>query len=268
MLFSSFLFLIYLLLYCDRANAYSSINIEFVFIHKVAPPEITDPRDPIWAIFRNVPPGECCIPHRAELLHPHEDLDSILYGSTGFSVLRAGQLGFGWGAPSRSSRYEDVRCAGNPLVRVAGPNQLPFDPWDEQGGYITTPPNAVEQDIPALPNEILFAASWIDLRTRFPPSSADIRWLQWQGVKGLIWGSGRWNAASEGVPFPRNRKRDGAGRHLNGWSGRGTAFLQAPVRWRRPDLYVVNGTNYTGVADGVYRAADGRVLNLTEPRVV
>ncbi|KAL8656156.1 MAG: hypothetical protein Q9210_000441 [Variospora velana] len=232
-------------------------SIEFVYIHRVQP-EAIDPRDPVIAICRSIPPGECCIPLRAELLAPHETLDSFDYGATAFSTLLPGQLGFGWGAPS--SNYEDIRCgAGNPTLRLVGPNRMPFDPWDEDGGYITQPPGGAFAERPSTPQGIVFAASWIDLRRRFPPNSADTRYLQWQGVRGLIWGSGRWTAESQGVPFP---KRDRT-QTLSPQTPHGTAYLQAPARWRHPDLYRINGTNYTDSGDGVYRAEDRRSLNFT-----
>lgn len=233
-------------------------SIEFVYIHRMTPGQF-DSRDPVIAICRFIPPGECCIPHRREFLHPHENLDSINYGATGFSVLLADQIGFGWGA--RGHNYEDIRCgAGNPILRFAGPNQVPFDPWDDEGGYVTHPPGGLLSEEPTTPDRIVFAASWIDLRRRFPPNSASSRYLQWQGVRGLIWGSGRWTFESQGIPFPK-RDRTQA---LNSWATRGTAYLQAPTRWRRPDLYSINGTNYTDSGNAIYRAEDGRSLNLTE----
>lgn len=231
-------------------------SIEFVFVHRLPPGEI-DSRDPVIAICQFIPPGDCCKPHRPELLMPHENLDSIHYGATGFSVLMAGQIGFGWGATG--SNYEDVQCgAGNPILRLAGPNQFPWDPWDDEGGYITHPAGGVLAAEPSTPATIVFAASWIDLRRRFPPDSADSRYLQWQGVRGLIWGSGRWTAESQGVPLPRRHRV----RVMNSWSPHGTAYLQAPTRWRHPDVYQINGTNYTAF-DGIYKAEDGRVLDLS-----
>ncbi|KAL9014900.1 MAG: hypothetical protein Q9173_000455 [Seirophora scorigena] len=221
-------------------------SIEFVYLHRLQPATgaAIDPRDPVIAICRSIPPGECCMPRRSEILAPHENLNSIDYGTTGFSALLPGQLGFGWGAPS--SNYEDIRCgAGNLLLRLTGSSSWPYDPRDEYGGYIIHIPGAAFAVTPNEPQDIVFAASWIDLRRRFPPNSADR--------------SGRWTDESQGVPFP---KRDSA-RILTSQAPRGTAYLQAPRRWRHPDLYRINGTNYTDSGDGVYRAEDGRFLNMT-----
>ena len=232
-------------------------TIEFIYIHRVQPGEL-DPRDPVIATCHFIPPGECCIPHSDALLGPHENLEGIDYGATAFITLLAGQIGFGWGSPGPN--WSDIRCGnGVPILRVPGPTEMPFDPWDDAGGYVTLPPGGNMADEPSTPSKIVFAASWIDLRTRFPPNSADTRYLQWQGVKGLIWGSGRWTDESQGIPFP---KRDHT-RVVNSWAPHGTVYLQAPTHWRRPDLYRLNGTNYTKAGEGLYEAADGRFLNLT-----
>ncbi|KAI4127358.1 MAG: hypothetical protein LQ338_003234 [Usnochroma carphineum] len=233
-------------------------TIEFVYIHRVPPGEM-DARDPVIARCHSIPPGVCCIPHRSGLLLPHENLDNIEYGATAFIVLQPQQLGFGWGATGPN--YQDIRCdSGSPILRLAGPNAMPFDPWDEAGGYTIYPPGGNLAEEPATPDKIVFAASWIDLRRHFPPNSADARYLQWQGVRGLVWGSGRWTAESQGIPFPKRDRTEA----LDSWAPHGTAYLQAPKRWRRPDLYSINGTNYTGSGDGIYKAGDGRSLNLTD----
>ncbi|KAL8829988.1 MAG: hypothetical protein Q9170_005945 [Blastenia crenularia] len=149
--------------------------------------------------------------------------------------------------------------AERPILRVADPTEQPFDPWDDEGGYITLPVGGAQGEQPGTPGTILFAASRIDLRRRSPPNSADSMYLQWQGVKRLIWGSGRWTAESEGIPFPKRHRSQ----VLNSWASHGTAYLRAPTRWKRPDLYSINGTNYTEFSNGVYKADDGRFLNLT-----
>ncbi|KAL8968128.1 MAG: hypothetical protein Q9183_002609 [Haloplaca sp. 2 TL-2023] len=236
------------------------------FIHRVPPGAAPDPRDPVEALCLDIPPGECCIPHAEQLLGPLENLEMIEYSCTAFDQLLANQIGFGWAA--QGSRYEDIKCQGNPLFRQPGPTDIPFDPWEPGGGYIITPDGADElmptAEGPGTPQTVAFAASWIDLRTRFPPGSAETAWLQWQGVRGLVWGSEKLDLSSGPVPFPSFLKRDGRKR-LNSWALQGTAYLQAPARWRRPTLYRVNGTNYTISGDGIYRAMDGTSLNLTTP---
>ena len=40
------------------------------------------------------------------------------------------------------------------------------------------------------------------------------------------------------------------------------AYIRPPVRWRYPDLYEINGTNYTKVGVEGYRSSDGASLDL------
>lgn len=121
----------------------------------------------------------------------------------------------------------------------------------------------------AAPETLVFAASWIDLRTRFPPDSKASRYLAWQGVKRMVWGTeGVWSAASDGIPFPKRkgrRKREQL--RLNGWTERGEVTIATPMRWRYPELYEVNGTEFRDAGNGVYRSGDGRMFNLTSGEV-
>lgn len=236
---------------------YHHLTIDLVFMHR-APSGSTDPRDPVQAFCNGIPPGECCKPHRDEILGPHENLESIEYSATGFATLMQNQIGFGWAA--QGNRYEDIQCAGEPIIRLSGPNQIPFDPWDDSGGYIVTPPGGNMFEESGTPQSMVFAAAWIDLRTRFPASSAETRWLQWQNVRGLVWGANKLDLHHGPVPFP---KRNQETQRLNSWASTGTAYLSAPARWRRPDLYRINGTNFTDSGDGLYRAEDGRTLSST-----
>ena len=71
-------------------------------------------------------------------------------------------------------------------------------------------------------------------------------------MNGLVWEKNKWSAASGGVPSSRLVKRE----RLNGWAQRGMACTRPPVRWRYPDLYEINGTNYTKVGVEGYRSSD------------
>ncbi|KAI4193870.1 MAG: hypothetical protein LQ350_008104 [Teloschistes chrysophthalmus] len=257
-MFATILCLTAVFLVWHATATYHHLTIDIVFIHW-APPGLTDPRDPVQAICNGIPPGECCKPHRDEILGPRENLESIEYSATGFATLQQNQIGFGWAA--QGNKYEDIKCEGEPILRLPGPNELPYDPWDiGGGGYILTPPGGNFAEEPSTPQSVVFAASWIDLRTRFPASSLETRWLQWQNVRGLVWGANKLNLQQGPLPFP---KRDQQTQRLNSWASTGTAYLSAPTRWRRPDLYRINGTNFTDSGDGVYRTEDGRTLNLT-----
>lgn len=255
MMFSGLLILTAFLLF-RTATAAHYLKIDFQFIHRMSL-ETTNVLTPVEALCHGLPPGECCIPHRQELLRPSENLESIEYSAVGFTRLLENQIGFGWGASGPN--FDDIKCQGEPLFRLPGPNEIPFDPWEPDGGYTITPPGGLEAKHPSPPQIIAFAASWIDLRTRFPPSNAETRWLQWQNVRGFVWGANKLDLQSGAIPFP---KRDRTKR-FNSWTPTGTAYLQAPARWRRPDLYRINGTNYTDSGDSVYKAVDGRFLDIT-----
>ena len=193
----------------------------------------------------NIPPGECCKPH-AEILSTLRGFGSTTVMT---SWLQASQLAAAWTAGASSTLYSNViECAGIPAVRYFGPGIL-----------LRTVPALEDFRFDADHEELLFAASWIDLRTRFPPGSSETRYLQWQGVRGLIWGKNTWSAASDGIPFPKRA----LGQSLNDWSPHGTAYIQAPGRWRYPTLYSVNGTNYTAFDNGLYASLNGKTLNLT-----
>ena len=202
--------------------------------------------DRVEAVCTAIPPGECCKPSQEAL----PTLHGIAFSSSQISGLLQGQFAAGWGAKGRN--YEDIpTCTGAPILRVYGPTYalryhppLPVDSMDMPIGE---------------PHEIIFAASWLDLRTRFPPDSATARYLQYQGVGGLILGKDRWSAASDGIPFPKRSRAQ----KLNSWAPHGTALITTPSRWRYPDLYIVNGTNFTESGNGSFRSLDGSILDLT-----
>ena len=69
--------------------------------------------------------------------------------------------------------------------------------------------------------EMFFSANWVDLRTRFSFNSAAIRYLQFQGMKGLVGGQSIWSVNPAGISFP-NRDRT---QRLNSWAPSGTARI-------------------------------------------
>ncbi|KAI4089325.1 MAG: hypothetical protein LQ344_005457 [Seirophora lacunosa] len=153
---------------------------------------------PVEARWNDVAPGTCLKPsppllptllnHRAAELR--------------FFHLRHAQLGAGWPATT-FSRHDIIECTGAPLVRVLGP--APAGAVDDAIAVYTPPWGTMEE---GTFSNVVYAASWVDLRVRFPPDSKGSRYLQWQGVKSAVWGWGSWSAASDGVPFPKKRKGD------------------------------------------------------------
>lgn len=205
-------------------------------------------RDPVSAICLNISPGTCCKPHEGAILPAPETLYDYDSSYVSFTGLQVQQLGAGFAATSND--FEGIGCTGAPLIRLFGPSDEAQEIYHPDGR------------LPA-PNTMVFAASWVDLRTRFPPDSAATRYLQWQGVKNMVWGSDTWSATSNGVPFPRTRKREREQVRVNRWSEKGQVTISTPRRWRYADLYEVNGTEFQTGEDGVFRSMDGRVFNLT-----
>ncbi|CAF9938200.1 hypothetical protein IMSHALPRED_000716 [Imshaugia aleurites] len=127
------------------------------------------------------PPGFCCQPDPdfATSLH---DFDS---GVTTFYGLQNQQMGFGWSAIGPDPDFDLPECTGLPILRISGP--APNWGQPDPGQYVHNP-SGNYHFVDGTPQSVVFAATWIDLRTRFPPDSADARYLQWQGVKGAVWG--------------------------------------------------------------------------------
>ena len=98
------------------------------------------------------------------------------------------------------------RCSGRPMLRYHGPTGGSDDnvviynpPWGEWIDVVT-------------PQMVVFAASWVDLRTRFPPDSTASRYLQLQGVKGLIWGKAYMERRIRWIPFSKGEETEYFGR--------------------------------------------------------
>ena len=201
----------------------------------------------------DLPPGECCKPH-PDFFSDHDPIRDSSISVTG---LLFDQIAAGWSAtwaPVAGTNFRNpdtIECSGAPVRRFFGPGTWweATDHGDWERYYSWEAPR----------EEMIFGASWVDLRTRFPPDSKWARYLQWQGVNGRGWGRNTWSAASGGVPFSRLVKRE----RLNGWAQRGMAYIRPPVRWRYPDLYEINGTNYTKVGVEGYRSSNGASLDLT-----
>lgn len=185
---------------------------------------------------------------------------------TTFSPLYFSQLGAGWAASG--PKYEHIGCNGIPILRVPGtvdgvvgekvvPDRM-YDDEDEETGS---------------PESIVFSASWVDLRTRFPVASEGMRYLAWQGVKRMVWETNALTVESGGVPLPRKEKRgfgegevrvEKRGRReiVGGWLPVGEVEVGTPRRWRYPSVYEINGTRFEDAGDGNFRSKDGRVLEL------
>ena len=207
--------------------------------------------DLVRATWPNVAPGTYCIPDRSALPFLGLMTDSVIQ-VTGLQIQ---QFAAGW--PTTGPYHADiVNCTGEPVERFHGPGEwlrhIIYDSSDEEddGTGVSDPRSA---------QAFIMAASWIDLRTRFPASGKESRYLALQSVKRLVLGKDLWSAASDGVPWARRRmvKRGTMNGRLNEWAEQGTAYIGAPVRWMYPARYEVNGTNYTRGEDGNYTSEKG-----------
>ena len=219
----------------------SAVDITLSFLYRDLPQAHIPPsRSRVTYECEDIPAGECCKAHsQITATLRHVGTSTSIAGT-----LRADQMVAGWSVSM--SNPTSFECVGRPIARYFGP-----------GIWVYSVPSATDVRFDADIHELIYAASWVDLRTRFPPGSSETRYLQWQGVRGLVWGKNTWSAASDGIPFPKRN----IGLRLNDWAPRGTAYIQPPSRWRYPSLYSINGTNYTASENGVYISRDGRTLN-------
>ncbi|KAL8936943.1 MAG: hypothetical protein Q9216_004674 [Gyalolechia sp. 2 TL-2023] len=201
----------------------------------------------VTARWYNAPPGSCCKPHSSQL----PSLQYHRAGETKFSGLRQNQFGAGWAAAGYANN-DIINCIGAPILRVFGPGA-----GDDDSIVVYNPPWGEAEE--GTPQNVVYAASWVDLRLRFPPDSAGTRYLQWQGVKRAVWGTDTWSAASDGLPFPK-RKRSGWIDRLNKHAQQGMAYISSPPRWIYPDAYTINGTEYAHQGNETYVSRLGEVL--------
>ncbi|KAL8655768.1 MAG: hypothetical protein Q9226_002912 [Calogaya cf. arnoldii] len=159
--------------------------------------------DQITAHWSSFPGGTCCEPSPQQL----PTLQHSLAGGTIFHHLRHNQFGAGWAATGLANS-DIIDCISAPILRVFGPGTEDVD-----SDAVYNPPWA--EEIQGTPQNVVFAATWIDLRERFPPDSAGSRYFAWQGMKGAVWGRYTWSVGSNGVPFPKTRKRREEGRVLD-----------------------------------------------------
>ena len=126
-------------------------------------------------------------------------------------------------------------------------------------------------------------ASFLRLPPRVPPDGRESVWLGVEGLRGFVWGGGKWFAAGSSgkldmLPKRKKRREQGFSEEFppgpqiskNRSLFRGGRFrARAPERGRYVDWVVVNGTNYTlhggGGRELVYSSDSGSVLdfNLT-----
>ncbi|KAL9598614.1 MAG: hypothetical protein Q9219_004359 [cf. Caloplaca sp. 3 TL-2023] len=235
-----------LLLICPFPSL--QVDIKLHWYHN--PLRVLVDRDPVSAICTGILPGVCCQAHENVILPPGETLYDYLVSQVSFTGLQFSQFGAGWRASN--PRYSGIGCTGRPLVLVYGPTV---------GEVTETRPDGL---LPA-PDNMVFAASWTNLRVKLPPDDATSKYLMLEGVKDMAWGKDSW--AVSAVKFPMHRKRQRQKPKLNDFAIQGQAVIETPSRWRYPDVYELNGTEYRNSGDDVFRSESGRILNVTSGKV-
>ena len=180
---------------------------------------------------------------------PSLSLFDYSYSDLRFTPLLPNQLGAGFAATG--SEYGGIGCRNVPIARIFGPS-IPG------AGYIGPPRGSAPH-----PTNLVFAASWIDLRVTVPPTPAELQSLKLQGVMELLVGLNRWSTGGDGIVPRRKRKKRNGMERLNSFAKQGTAYIRPPSLWRYADTYNVSGVVYHEVDHGVFESEDGRVLNVT-----
>lgn len=226
------------------------VSISLMWLHQTR-----NERDPVTAMCTDIPPGECCKPHIQVILRGTELLSAYGRSDVAFTPLLPNQFGAGFAAAN--SFYGGIGCTGLPIVRVFGPSAY--------GAGYTGPPRGSSPHS----TNLVFAAEWINLRVPRPPSTIDLDLLRLQGVRELTSGPDKWStdgrvgSVGSGMP-PWKRTRHNE-RRLNSFVSTGTAYIQAPTRWRYADTYNISGKVYHDAGDGLFTSDDGSMLNLTSP---
>ena len=213
--------------------------------------------DPTYLVYQrcyNLNPGECCRAFPVAFTH---FFDPFYPATADWSGLLPTHVAAIWG------QRDTIRhCSGTILDTRPGPGS-----WHYQGRGEQQPKGA----------------SYIRLPAGLPPvDEGNVDWLLAEGMLGFVWGGGRWfagghqgsiNPVPRSIPGAAVDPPEGKRRLKRGGivsAQKGTAYVQAPRKWRWPDSVHVNGTEYSnaGRGDLRYESADGRPLplNLTASR--
>lgn len=196
-------------------------------------------------ICEDIPPGICCI---AITFGNYCYFNPFNPTSVRFDNLLVNDVATIWGLRNGIPDPDPIRdCSGTLIETRTG----------MVGSWYYPAPGA----------QRAYGASYIRLPLKLPPDKSESRWLELEGMLGLVWGGGKWFAqgaetvVGQGVGLRKRRK--GGRRIVTG--AEGTAYLRGPQLWRWPDHIVVNGTRYSSLDTGGlrYRSADGAVLDMT-----
>ena len=199
-------------------------------------------------------PGQCCTA-------PQTSFRSYSAHVVSFMGLRPLHIAAIWRSRVHSAGQLDFStsytgCSSEVWRSRPGPGSWTWEMWGE--------PDVAGSLTPAT------GASYIDLPTALPPDEKVSRWLDAQGILGLVWGGGKWfsgPAASrllgyDGSTSPKDRRRRDFRSSLGG-----TLYAGRPHHWVFPTYIDVNGKRYfseNGSDARVYKDLSGMLLNLTQ----
>ncbi|KAL8803013.1 MAG: hypothetical protein Q9182_003439 [Xanthomendoza sp. 2 TL-2023] len=198
----------------------------------------------------NLPPGECCIKPRGLIIDP---------GFVYFADLENLDIAFVWSDRRLSWWRTTDGCSGIPFRSQVGGPTWNYK-WANRNPFLESQGEARAA-----------GASYLRLPPKLPPDPTEVNWLGVEGIKGLVWGGGKWFASEPGQTHAGLvwKRQSGSppasqiSRNKSVLKG-GTFYAVPPPRGRYIDWITINGTNYTSnVADDLkYRSEAGRVLNL------
>ncbi|KAL8706510.1 MAG: hypothetical protein Q9201_000442 [Fulgogasparrea decipioides] len=216
---------------------------------------------------RELHPGECCMKPPGLAIDP---------GFVVFTGLQDLDIAFLWRARMLSPPEElppraIQGCSGeNFRSQIGGPswtyrwgNNNPFGPAD--------------------PNPRAAGANYLRLPPKLPPDPTEVGWLGIEGIKGFVYGGGRWFSKQAGYSssvtgpgsledFLPKRERIGCpgpqiSKSRSLFKG-GTFYASATQRGRYVDWITINGTNFTdgGLGDLQYKSNAGLTLDLNRTK--
>ncbi|KAI4188974.1 MAG: hypothetical protein L6R41_001783 [Letrouitia leprolyta] len=182
-------------------------------------------------------PGECCLKPPGLIIDP---------GFTTFSLLSDLDIAFLWQARRLTpERQRTARgCSGLPFRSFMGAPSWTYQ-WSNPNPFVDGETSAR-----------VAGASYLRLPPKLPPDKIESVWLGIEGLKGFVWGGGKWFADAEGYPssgsfLPKRQEvtsnvsfpRPQISKNKSLFGG-GTFFAKESEMGRWVDWVEINGTRF------------------------
>ncbi|KAL8932751.1 MAG: hypothetical protein Q9216_006693 [Gyalolechia sp. 2 TL-2023] len=199
----------------------------------------------VWtAGCSNLRPGECCLKPPGLIIDP---------GFTTFTFLSDLDIAFLWQTRHLSpARQRTARgCSGLPFRTHMGGTSWTYQ-WSNSNPF---------KDGEASPR--VAGASYLRLPPRLPPDEEESVWLGVEGLKGFVWGGGKWFVGSSLLPKRQDVESNVSfpgpqiSKNRSFFKG-GTLFAQESEKGRWVDWFEINGTKYELVEQEDVHSADLR----------